>query len=113
MKTIKRSKKRLPSPLKVSFYLMVVAVCCLVNWSLLKADNIVQHHKSIDLSIAEEMLEQLDPVEIPAFHMQAYEYSLELQNWMLNIEAYKPVSAINNPALEDWMISTSSWIADN
>lgn len=116
MKTTKRSKRRLPSPLKISLYLMVVAACCIVNWRLLKAGNIVQHDKSIELVIVEEMLEKLEPVKIPKFHVPASEsreLKPELQTWMLDLEAYKQVPAGSDPALEDWMINTSSWMANN
>ena len=116
MKTKKRSKRRLPSPLKISLYILVVAACCIVNWTLLKAGNIVQQDKSLELIIVEEMLEKLDPVKIPEFQITAsetYEYGPELQSWMLNVESYKQASAGNDLALEDWMINTSSWIAGN
>jgi hypothetical protein len=114
MKTKKRSNKRLPSPLNISLYVLVVAACCIVNWSLLKAGNIVQHDKSLELIIVEEMLENLDPVKIPEFHIpasEAKEYGPELQHWMLSMESYKQAPAGNDLALEDWMINTSSWMA--
>ena len=114
MKTTKRSKRRLPSPVKISLYLLVVASCCIVNWSLLKAGNIFQQDKSFELIIVEEMLDKMDPVNIPGIQFpasEAMDHRLELQGWMLNIEAYKPVSAVNEPELEDWMINTSSWKA--
>jgi hypothetical protein len=119
MKTTTRSRRSLPSPLKVSFYLLAVTAFCIVNWVLLAAGDPVQHDaQSFESIVVKGMLEELPPVKIPeakppaseALNLNAAsEIALGLETWMINYQTFTPVDADSGPALEDWMISTSGW----
>ena len=119
MRITKRSKRRLPSPLELSFYLFAVIAFCVINWTLLKTVNPDKPApKSIESVIVEEMLKDLDPVTLPEDKMMTLdvgnfaefsEQTLKLEPWMLNFEAFSRFNTESEIILEDWMISTITW----
>jgi hypothetical protein len=119
MRITKRSKRRLPSPLELSFYLFAVIAFCVINWTLLKTVNPDKPApKSIESVIVEEMLKDLDPVILPEDEMMTIdvnnfaelsEQTLKLEPWMLNFEAFSRFNTESEIILEDWMINTSTW----
>jgi hypothetical protein len=119
MRITKRSKRRLPSPLELSFYLFAVIAFCVINWTLLKTVNPDKPaSKSIESVIVEEMLKDLDPVILPEDEMMTIdvnnfaelsEQTLKLEPWMLNFEAFSRFSSESEIILEGWMINTSTW----
>ncbi len=119
MRITKRSKRRLPSPLELSFYLFAVIAFCVINWTLLKAVNPDKPPpKSFESVIVEEMLKDLDPVTLPEDEMMTIdvnnfaefsEQTLKLEPWMLNFEAFSRFNTESEIILEDWMINTSTW----
>ncbi len=121
MKTTTRSSRSLPSPLKFSFYLLVVTAFCFLNWTFLKAGDPVQHdNESLESMIVEAMLEELVPetgsgdlVSTPVVNSypETHEQTLELEAWMFSYEAFSMVEAESDPTLEDWMINASAWSA--
>jgi hypothetical protein len=104
MKTTKRSSsKTLPSPIKVSIYLLVVAVCCFINWTVLRAgDPVNSVSNSLEERLAAALVPETDPE--PA-----------LEDWMLTFaDEYLAVNAESEIALEEWMLSfADAYIADN
>jgi len=122
MRITKRSKRRFPSPLELSFYLFAVIVFCVINWTLLKAVNPDKPApKSIESVIVEEMLKDLEPVALLEDKMMTLdvgnfaefsEQTLKLEPWMLNYEAFSLFNTESEIILEDWMISTTTWTAD-
>jgi hypothetical protein len=121
MKITKRSNRRLPAPLELSFYLFAVIVFCVINWTLLKSIDPGQRNtKSFESMIVEEMLKELPPVTLSedqelTFDVSNFavtsEHALKLEPWMINLEAFFPGDTENEIALEDWMINTSAWTA--
>ena len=119
MRIAKRSKRRLPSPLELSFYLFAVIAFCVINWTLLKTVNPDKPApKSIESVIVEEMLKDLDPVTLQEDKMDTLdvgnfaefsEQTLKLEPWMLNFEAFSRFNTESEIILEDWMISTITW----
>ena len=119
MKTRRRSKRGLPSPLELSFYLFAVIVFCIINWALLKAnDPVKRSSKSFESMIVESMLDQLDPVTLSkdqdltsdvSNFAETGEQAIELESWMISLEAFTQVGTENEIAIEDWMVSTSAW----
>ncbi len=119
MRITKRSKRRLPSPLELSFYLFAVIAFCVINWTLLKVVNPDKPPpKSFESVIIEEMLKDLDPVTLAEDKMMTLdvgnfaefsEQTLKIEPWMLNIEAFSRFNTESEIILEDWMISTSTW----
>ena len=119
MRITKRSKRRLPSPLELSFYLFAVIAFCVINWTLLKTVNPDKPApKSIESVIVEEMLKELPPVTLPENKMMTIDLSnfaefseqtLKLEPWMLNFEAFSRFNTESEIILEDWMISTITW----
>ncbi len=119
MRITKRSKRRLPSPLELSFYLFAVIAFCVINWTLLKVVNPDKPPpKSFESVIVEEMLKDLDPVTLPEDEMMTIdvnnfaefsEQTLKLEPWMLNFEAFSRFNTESEIVLEDWMINTSTW----
>ena len=119
MRIAKRSKRRLPSPLELSFYLFAVIAFCVINWTLLKTVNPDKPApKSIESVIVEEMLKDLDPVTLLEDKMDTLdvgnfaefsEQTLKLEPWMLNFEAFSRFNTESEIILEDWMISTITW----
>lgn len=118
---MKRSNRRLPSPLELSIYLCAVIVFCVVNWTLLKAVNPDQPTpKSFESMVVESMLEDLPPVTLPMDRMMlmdigsissSSEHTLRLEPWMLNYEAFLLFNTEREIILEDWMIDISTWMA--
>jgi hypothetical protein len=104
MKTTKRSSsKTLPSPIKVSIYLLVVAVCCFINWTVLRAgDPVNSVSNSLEERLAAALVPETDPE--PA-----------LEDWMLTFaDAYIADNAESEIALEDWMLTFAhDYVADN
>ena len=103
MKTQKNTNPTLPSPVKFSIYLIVVAAVCFLNWNALKASD----SDNGEVNTFEARLEAaLVPVNEPA---------IELEDWMLNGEAYQfAESAEPQIALEDWMLTfNENLIADS
>lgn len=123
MRITKRSKRRLPSPLELSLYLLAVIAFCVINWRLLKVVNPNQPApKSIESIIVEEMLEDLPPVTIAEGEMKTTDLSifaefseqtLKLEPWMLNFEAFFKFNTESEIKLEDWMINTTTWGAQD
>lgn len=123
MRITKRSKRRLPSPLELSLYLLAVIAFCIINWRLLKVVNPNQPApKSIESIIVEEMLEDLPPVTIAEGEMKTTDLSifaefseqtLKLEPWMLNFEAFFKFNTESEIKLEDWMINTTTWGAQD
>lgn len=123
MKITKRSKRRLPSPLELSLYLLAVIVFCVINWGLLKAVNPDQPApKSLESIIVEEMLDELPPVTIQEEEMKTIDLSnfaefseqtLKLEPWMLNFEAFSRFNTESEIKLKDWMINTTTWAAQD
>jgi hypothetical protein len=121
MKFMKRSNRRLPSPLELSIYLCAVIVFCVINWTLLKAVNPEQPApKSFESMVVESMLEQLTPVTLPEDRMMlmqngnfaaSSEHALRLEPWMLRYEAFFRSNTESEIILEDWMIDISTWSA--
>ena len=119
MRIAKRSKRRLPSPLELSFYLFAVIAFCVINWTLLKTVNPDKPApKSIESVIVEKMLKDLDPVTLAEDKMKTLdvgnfaefsEQTLKLEPWMLNFEAFSRFNTESEIILEDWMISTITW----
>ena len=119
MRIAKRSKRRLPSPLELSFYLFAVIAFCVINWTLLKTVNPDKPApKSIESVIVEEMLKDLDPVTLLEDKMDTLdvgnfaefsEQTLKLEPWMLNFEAFSRFNTESEIILKDWMISTITW----
>jgi hypothetical protein len=94
MKTTKRSSsKTLPSPIKVSIYLLVVAVCCFINWTVLRAgDPVNSVSNSLEERLAAALVPETDPE--PA-----------LEDWMLTFaHDYVADNAESEIALENWMV---------
>jgi hypothetical protein len=122
MRITKRSKRKLPSPLELSFYLFAVIAFCVINWTLLKAVNPDQPApKSLESMVVEEMLKELPPVTLPSDKMMTIDISnfaefseqtLKLEPWMLNYEAFSLFNTEGEIILEDWMINTSTWNID-
>jgi hypothetical protein len=121
MKFMKRSNRRLPSPLELSIYLCAVIVFCVVNWTLLKAVNPDKPpQKSFESIVLENMLENLPPVSLPNDSMMlmdmgnfssSSEHTLRLEPWMLSYESFFLFNTEREIVLEDWMIDVSTWIA--
>jgi hypothetical protein len=119
MRITRRSKRRLPSPLELSFYLFAVIAFCVINWTLLKAVNPDKPPpKSFESVLVEAMLDDLDPVTLPEDKMMTLdvgnfaefsEQTLKLEPWMLNFEAFSRFNTESEIILEDWMISTITW----
>ena len=119
MRITKRSKRRLPSPLELSFYLFAVIAFCVINWTLLKAVNPDKPPpKSFESVLVEAMLDDLEPVALPEDKMMSLdvdnfaefsEQTLKLEPWMLNVEAFSRFNTESEIILEDWMISTITW----
>ena len=119
MRFTKRSRRRLPSPLELSFYLFAVIAFCVINWTLLKTVKPNKPApKSIESVIVEEMLKELPPVTLPENKMMTIDLSnfaefseqtLKLEPWMLNFEAFSRFNTESEIILEDWMISTATW----
>ena len=121
MKITKRSSRSLPSPLMLLCYLLAVTAFCVINWTLLKRDDPVQQEaKSFESMIVEAMFKELVPVQksedqklrsdVITF-IETSEQALELETWMISIEAFSMVETDSELLLEDWMINTSSWSA--
>ncbi len=115
---MKRSNKRLPSPLELSIYLCAVIVFCVVNWTLLKAVNPDQPPpKSFESIVVEEMLEDLPPVTLDADRMNPDDYGrsgshgIGLAPRMLSSAAFSLFDIESEIMLEDWMIDISTWSA--
>ena len=119
MRITKRSKRRLPSPLELSFYLFAVIAFCVINWTLLKVVNPEQRApKSIELMVVESMLEDLPPVTLQDDRVmsndvynleESSELAIRLEPWMLSFEAFSLFDTESEIILEDWMISTITW----
>jgi hypothetical protein len=122
MKITRRYRRGLPSPFLVVFLLLAVTAFCVINWTLLKTVNPVQPEaKSFETMLLEAMLEEMVPVmkaepQIPLSDAVKFtvsrENKLELEPWMLDLEAFRRSGTDSEPALEDWMIDTSSWHAE-
>lgn len=120
MRRKRRSNRKLPSPLELALYLSAVIVFCVINWKLLKAVNPNEPApKSFESVVVEEMLRELPPVTIPDDKMKTIdlsnfaelsEHTLKLEPWMLNFEAFSRFDTESELLLEDWMISTTTWI---
>ncbi len=119
MRIAKRSKRRLPSPLELSFYLFAVIAFCVINWTLLKTVNPDKPApKSIELMLIESMLEDLPPVTLAddsmssndVFnHEKSSELAIRLEPWMLSFEAFSLFYTESEIILEDWMINSATW----
>jgi hypothetical protein len=119
MKTTRRFRRGLPSPLEVSFYLFVVIAFCVINWTLLKADDTVKSEtRPFETMLVEAMLEEMvpvmkyetqSPVSPAPFFITSSGHRLELEPWMISYEAFTLAGTESELALEDWMISTSTW----
>ena len=119
MRITKRSKRRLPSPLELSFYLFAVIAFCVINWTLLKAVNPDKPPpKSFESVLVEAMLDDLEPVALSEDKMMTpdvdnfaefSEQTLKLEPWMLNVEAFSRFNTESEIILEDWMIRTITW----
>jgi hypothetical protein len=123
MKYRRRYRRGLPSPLEVTFYLLAVVIFCVLNWVLLKADNTEPStvDKSFETMIVEHMLQELTPVmkaqtEPLASNALNFgvssEQSLEVESWMISIEAFTLSDTEKELVVEDWMLSLSSWQTD-
>jgi hypothetical protein len=124
MKTQKNSNPNLPSPVKFSVYLLVVAAVCFLNWSALKASD----NEKADANTLETRLEAaLVPVAEAEIELEdwmlniadevAIETEIELEDWMLEVPERKLVlrnyhlAEVADPApvIEDWMVNTETW----
>jgi hypothetical protein len=97
MKTTKRSSgKTLPSPFKVSIYLLIVTAFCFINWTVLRAGDPVNNSvNSLEARLTAALMPEADPE--PA-----------LEAWMLNFaDEYLAENAETEIALEDWMLTFS------
>lgn len=123
MKSRRRYRRGLPSPLEIMFYLMAVVIFCVLNWVLLKADNTERPaaNKSFETMIVEHMLQELTPVmkvETETLASNALNFgvssepSLEVEGWMISLEAFTLGDTESELAVEDWMLSLSSWQTD-
>jgi len=120
MRFKKRRIRRLPSPLELSFYLFAVIAFGVINWTLLNAVNHNQPApKSFESVVVEAMLENLPPVTLPEDKIMSgdldnatgfSEQTLKLEPWMLHVEAFSRFDTETEIALEDWMLSTATWI---
>ena len=110
MKITKRSNRKLPSPLELSFYLFAVIAFCVINWTLLRAIKPEQRApKSFESMVIEAMLEGLPPVTLPADKMLTIEQTLKLEPWMSNYGVFPLFDTEGEIILEDWMINTTTW----
>lgn len=122
MKIARRYRRGLPSPFLVLSLLLAVTALCLINWMLLKTVNPVQpEEKSFEKWLLEAMLEEMVPVvkaetQIPSSHAVRFtvsrENKLELEPWMLDLEAWRRSGTESELILEEWMINTSTWHAE-
>ncbi len=121
MKLFRRSRKGLPSPFEVLFYLLAVVAFCVINWRLLNADNTPPPEppaRDFESMVMEAMLDDLEPVSIPGNRTavtgepglgSSDEHGLVLENWMISPVAFSPAERDGEPVLQEWMIDLSSW----
>lgn len=110
MKTQANTNPTLPSPVKFSIYVIVVALVCFFNWNALKASD---YPKEESQSLEARLEAALIPVaeneiilEDWMLHIAddlALESEIVLEDWMLIV----PDPA---PAIEDWMVNTETWV---
>lgn len=120
MKIFKRSRKGLPSPFEVLFYLLAVVIFCVINWRLLMADKSPTPPPARDFEsmVVEAMLDEMGSVSIPENRSTAPggldlsvsdEHGLVLENWMISPAAFSRTEIDGDPVLQEWMIDLSSW----
>ena len=96
MKTTKRTSRTLPSLFRVSIYLILVAIFCLFNWTVLHAQN---PGAGANSSLEERLADALVPVAEP---------ELAIEDWMLTFaNDHEAVPVEEAIALEDWMLNFS------
>ena len=122
MKTQKTSNPPLPSPVKFSIYLLVVAAICFLNWNALKAsDSDNGEAKTLEARLEAALVPVVEAdIELEDWMLNiadevAVESEIILEAWMLNEEAYQfAESAETQIALEDWMLEVDgSLFAEN
>ena len=120
MRIFKKSRKGLPSPFEVLFYLAAVVAFCVINWRLLIADNSPPPPpaREFESMVVEAMLDELEPVTIPETRANesagldlslSDEHGLIFEDWMISPASFSNSDPDGDPVLQEWMIDLSSW----
>ena len=122
MKTTKRTSRTLPSLFRVSIYLILVAIFCLFNWTVLHAQN---PGAGANSSLEERLADALVPVAEPELAIEDWmltfandheavpvEEAIALEDWMLNLsQDYPAEGAEPEIALESWMVDQDEFLS--
>jgi hypothetical protein len=103
--------------------MVVVIAFCVLNWVLLKKDDTERPkaNKPFETMVVESILRALTPVmKHPSKNYPdaapdleaSREYPLEVEPWMISLEAFSKPDGEEELTVEAWMLSLASWRAD-